>query len=333
MPGVKREATVDGAASSSGRSATRVKTEQNDNNNGIMGNNDDTGNGNNNNNDDDETQDQKLASILERLDTLETKNKQLQAQVKTLEALVPSQLVEFKFCSCDTYKLRKNYWKGVLHVPMIQHPLTGNYTVPNGLTRARGTLEYKNYNESKIENFVATFGREKGQPIKAFNLGYSLVWYMDGNVSTALKPSELTCKKENDPVYYYDPPGKISLYPYATKHTAEFKSNDSAMLDDWEKNAGGILSVYAHGSFGFDPEYYKEETGDDPSNVVPEADYKIKLYTVLSAHKPNQISIPPVLEGTTPDWDALERLVKSRYPEKEYKWVKRVWSNMSTFSN
>jgi len=320
MPGVKREAP-DGVpvASSAGPSARRVKTEQNNNNVDIGL--DDTGNGNNN---DDESQDQKLASILKRLDTLEAKNKQLQAEVKTLEALVQPQLVEFKFCSCETHELRKNYWKGVLHVPMIQHPLTGIYTVPNGLTRARVTLQYANYQGSKTENFVATFEREKDQPIKTFNLGYSLEWSVDDDVNIRLKPSVLTCKKENDPIYIGDAPGKKSRYPYATQHITEFKTEDSAMLDHWEENAGGILSVYAKGSFGFDPEYYEEQTGDDPNDVVPEAKYKIKLYTVLSAHKPNQISIPSVLEGATPDWDALERLVKARHPEREYKWINRA---------
>jgi hypothetical protein len=151
-----------------------------------------------------------------------------------------------------------------------------------------------------------------------------LVWSVDDNVNTALIPSELTCKKENDPIYIYDEPGKDSLYPYATQHIAEFKTEDSAMLDNWEDNAGGLLSVSAKGSFEFDPDYYEEQTGDDPDDVVHEAKYKIKLYTVLSAHKPNQISIPPVPEGATADWDALERLVKSRHPAREYKWVKRA---------
>jgi hypothetical protein len=75
MPGVKREAP-DGVASAAGPSATRVKTKQNNNNDGIGF--DDTGDSNNN---DDESQDQQLASILERLDTLEANNKQLQAEV------------------------------------------------------------------------------------------------------------------------------------------------------------------------------------------------------------------------------------------------------------
>jgi hypothetical protein len=314
MPGgVKREAP-DGVASSAGPSATRVKTEQDDN--------DDTGNGNNN---DDETQDEKFASILERLDTLEFENNRLRAEVKTLEAFVvfQPQLVEFKFCSCRTYHLEKNDWKGVLHVPMIQHPLTGVYNIPNGLTRARGTLQSEAWIGSKKNPFVATFERGKGQPIKTFNLGYSLQYSVGDRVNTQLTPSELTCTQLT-PGFWGDL-RKDSLYPYAPKKVAEFKTEDSAMLDHWEKNAGGILSVYAKGSFKFDPEYYEEQTGDDPNDVVHQAKYKIKLYTVLSAHKPNQISpIPPVPEGTTPDWDALERLVKSRHPQKEYKWVKRA---------
>jgi hypothetical protein len=152
-------------------------------------------------------------------------------------------------------------------------------------------------------------------------LGYSLQYSVDDSVSTQATPSKLTCKKENDPIFIWDEPGKVSLYPYATQEAVEFKRDDSAMLDHWGENAGGILSsVYAKGSSKFDLEHYEKQTEDDPANVAHQAEYKIKLYTVLSAHKPNQISpIPPVPEGTTPDWDALERLVK--YPK--YKWVNK----------
>jgi hypothetical protein len=146
----------------------------------------------------------------------------------------------------------------------------------------------------------------------------------DDSVETRLKPSELAGIKENDPFHKNEDGKMVSLYPYVTQYTAEFKTEDSTMLNHWEENAGGILSVYAEAFFPFDPEEYEEQTGDDPDEVVDEANYKIKLYTVLSAHKPNQVSIPPVPNGTRPDWDALERLVKARHPEREYKWVKRA---------
>jgi hypothetical protein len=107
------------------------------------------------------------------------------------------------------------------------------------------------------------------------------------------------------------------------------------VLDNWEKHAGGILLVCAKASFEFEPDYYEEQTGKDPNEVVPEANYKIKLYTVLSAHRLNQTSIPPVLENAEPNWwDALEHLIKKILPEEECKWVKRaVKEYMSTSLN
>jgi hypothetical protein len=54
-------------------------------------------------------------------------------------------------------------------------------------------------------------------------------------------------------------------------------------------DANHFLSLRPKASFEFEPDYYEDQTDKDPNEVVPEAKYTIKLlYTVLSAHRPNQ---------------------------------------------
>ena len=70
---------------------------------------------------------------------------------------------------------------------------------------------------------------------------------------------------------------------------------------------------------------YEFDHGLDPAQIdrcyertVPEADYKLKLYLVLSAHQQNEtlpLIAPP--NDTQPDWNALEKLV-SRRLKKEF---------------
>jgi hypothetical protein len=96
------------------------------------------------------------------------------------------------------------------------------------------------------------------------------------------------------------------------------------MMEKWEEDAGGVLSFYAPASFEIDPDFYEEQTGNSASEVVNEAKHKIKLYTVLSAYKPNQTTIPPVDDDAEPDWESLYVVMKTRYPDREYGDIKRA---------
>ena len=47
-----------------------------------------------------------------------------------------------------------------------------------------------------------------------------------------------------------------------------------------------------------------------------EADYKIKLYTVLSAHRPNEVQLTEDPDAV-PNWETLEQLMMARFPDKD----------------
>lgn len=63
---------------------------------------------------------------------------------------------------------------------------------------------------------------------------------------------------------------------------------------------------------------------------VLDADYKIKLYTVLSCHQPN--AGPAKREaGASADWDALEKLLAARFPKKPQAWAARAVGQYQLF--
>ena len=277
-----------------------------------------------------------LAAIVQRLEQLEAETKNikvekdnLEAEVKRLEACIPTKLVEFRFASLETRELEANEWKGVLHVPMIQDPVSGVYSVPNGITKVQGQYLWTKYDYDQRENvttkepFVGELERKPGQPIRRFCLGINLEFTVDESVFSKVKPSIKSCEKEHDPMFCPNNPEKRSENPYSTTNVQQFKTEDRDMLKQWEKNTGGVLSFYAPASFGFDPECFEEGTGECASEVVHDTKYKLKLYTVLSAYKPHQTTIPRPKEETKPDWDWLAVVMKSRYPEREYGDIKR----------
>lgn len=265
-----------------------------------------------------------IDTIIQRLDRLELDNKSLRSEnedlkldVKRLQACTPTVLVEFKFSSLQTALLSNNEWKGVLHVPMVQHPVSGEYTIPSGTTKVQGQAEFAMWRGNKTMTFTGKLERKPGQPVDKFLLGMNLEYELDDTPKASMEPAIKSCKREYDAVYSSDLDRK-SEYPYATTNIQEFVSEDQNMIMKWEENAGGILSFYAPASFAFDPEYYEKETGQSADEVVHEAKYKLRIYTVLSTYKPYQTMITPVEDDAKPDWKALYVVMKTRYPGQEY---------------
>jgi len=66
--------------------------------------------------------------------------------------------------------------------------------------------------------------------------------------------------------------------------------------------------------------------GTYPESRAATGKYKIKLCTVLSAHRPNQgdESLPKYASGQLPDWDALIRVVEARNLDKGATWAERA---------
>lgn len=139
---------------------------------------------------------------------------------------------------------------------------------------------------------------------------------------------------EEEKVYFTEKNG--DKRDFSTKPTLNKAGLTEEFLTDrlnmWIQNAGGYLYFYSHqvnenAKFCFDEwENHAYDIGIRPRNIhkcrkesILEADYKLKLYTVLSAHKPSE-SLPLVAPpaGTNPDWGALEKLVSIRL-NKEYK--------------
>jgi hypothetical protein len=101
-------------------------------------------------------------------------------------------------------------------------------------------------------------------------------------------------------------------------------------LNDWENNAGGMLQVYSNVVFG---ENFVEMCEDADIELNEEADFKIKLYTALSAHKPNEggqliygqdaarLKKDPDNE---PNWGLLVKIMHAKFPDKHSAWSVRA---------
>ena len=127
--------------------------------------------------------------------------------------------------------------------------------------------------------------------------------------------------------------------PFLKKNDEDIQKKIVAHLNKWMENAGGYLYFYSHqfnkealDNFdvwkdnldGIDSDDSDEDEHEQQNEEEEhldyckeeskfEADYMLKIYAVLSAHKPNEtlpLVAPP--EGTKPDWDALEKLVSLR---------------------
>lgn len=206
----------------------------------------------------------------------------------------------------------------------MQDERTGHFTVPPGTTTVKGIvtkIQRKWNGESKSpievtkteETITGIIEREEEQEtIWNFQLGYQLDWAFagpyQGNIHTSqyeIIPNEAKPMTPPDLVG-----GKFETVPVldkAKKGTDYYREQ----LNAWEKNAGGMLCFYAPAKYA--PAKF---------HMANQADYKIKLYTVLSAHRPNEepLKLKP---NAVPNWEALEELVSARFPDKDKAWAMR----------
>ena len=196
-------------------------------------------------------------------------------------------LVEFKFCSVNTYCITKDYeLEGTLHIPMLQDATTGIYTLPVGSTVFKGKLDRDEYNE-----FEGCFVKTEVEPdddssliwegdkcyyIK-FDLGLNSVEYERG--WTKVYP------RENNPALLHG-------CRYIKSSPLKYDSG----LGEWEKNQGGELVAYEDGRF---------------------MKKSVALYTVLSVQKPNEESPAPLPKGYEPDWDFLVKAYDARLQARD----------------
>lgn len=243
-------------------------------------------------------------------------------------------LVEFKFRSCETYLVGDNQWEGVLHVPMLQDPSTGRCTLAEGKTTAKGKVSrHDDFNDGdeEEEQFTMTFARSNGNPIHGFSMGYTLDFAPEEfGVQHGVRTNE-SPKRDSD----------MSSEPFEARG-----QNQCRHLDVWEKHAGGLLQAYASaymdtGEWTLDPYGFGlgHESGSDSGSdteshgLVDDAVYKLKLYTVLSAHKPNESTAKAVKwdKGAGADWGALEALVAARFPKKSAAWPRHAVAQYRLF--
>jgi len=266
------------------------------------------------------------------------KSEVVAAAVKSEEGdneLVPV-TVEFNFCSCETELLKKGQMTGTLQVPMLQDPRTGRFRIPSGTTQAEGNakftyIRFRDRNEWNFENrFTATFERTNADsPIDNFKLGYRLSGEQEeSGFHTSLCNSEDVYDRNRDgdfssefQTYPIDREGHVDRNLYQTR------------LNDWEANAGGMLTVFAKAEIDdtFLENLGEEQKEEYEEDTVWKANYKIKLYTTLSAHSANETNNLKVEDEAVPQWDRLEQLMIARFPDRGASWAKRAVKNYIYF--
>jgi hypothetical protein len=124
--------------------------------------------------------------------------------------------------------------------------------------------------------------------------------------------------------------------PSATREYPEYKDYPKVCgsvpftalgLSIWEKEQGGFLNLVANVSAEWRNDVrWGWYGGTYPETRAADGKYKIKLYTVLSAHRPNEKpeQLPKYTNGHCPDWDALIRTVAARNPDKNKSWAKKA---------
>ena len=277
--------------------------------------------------------------------------------------------VEFKFCSLKTAILpHDGAMTGTLHIPMLQNTKTGRYKVPSGKTEFTGKAKFCDIefadpdydvhadvterkdscrtgiiNKNELEeDFTGSFGRKDADsPIDEFRLGYHLqINTVSDDVAAALIRSDRPmCPRmgESD----IRPIGMTREYFPFVEYPSERHLEVGSILrhlDDWEKNAGGYLCVYASAKANPDCMSWQSCDIDEQLRLrhsnTWRADYKIKMYTVLSENSPSDATeIAQVDDGESSGWDvdALVHLMKARFPELGEDWAKRAVKNYRYF--
>mmetsp|Transcript_19528 Transcript_19528/g.42492 ORF Transcript_19528/g.42492 Transcript_19528/m.42492 type:complete len:585 (+) Transcript_19528:271-2025(+) len=229
-------------------------------------------------------------------------------------------LVEFKFRSCKTYLVKAGQWEGVLQVPMLQDAKTGLFSLPMGDTKFHGKVARDRLypdprsiwgnirgDGTRVEqSFEGHFS--KSDATTTFDLGMNLIANVFLDVYERIEPAGPATVAEEEK----DGDGEVIVSPFVSRSNQE-------QLDRWVKNQGGLLCAYAHAEF--DDSHMDEYDSEDGIKSV--ATYKLKLYTVLSVHRPNQVPSKPE-KGYRPDWTILEEVVFARFPLKGVQWSRRA---------
>ena len=228
-------------------------------------------------------------------------------------------LVEFKFRSYKTQLFKEGGLKGTLHVEMDQDQESGIYSIPVGETSFRVKLEDVKteswcMGDGGWDEFSGTFSRKDSNGPIDMDPGLILD-YCTGNhrdFKTTVRP----------------PNAARRMYPgYREIKESGSEPFVARGLSNWEEGQGGFLELIASVSTEWRNDVrWGWYGGTYPETRAAEGTYKIKLYTVLSAHRPNEgeDSLPKYTSGKFPDWDALVHVVAARNPDKSASWAERA---------
>ena len=240
---------------------------------------------------------------------------------------------------CPTFKIT-----GVMHIPLLQCPRTGHFQAPLGTTEFdvlinidedTGFKMIDGYNmedvrECRLRGTLINDRLSRGESsMKEMHLGLR----MNSNFSEE-SLVDLTLSPSTGPVDRAD----FTTKPHRNKgnRPIEFFSQ---RIDQWLSSSGGMLHFYSyHGNLGFYDNFrewfeeeHKELIDEVENDATLEADYKLKLYTVLSAHRPNEVSPLTVPSNDyQPAWSALEDLIVLRL-NKERSWAEQAVENYILF--
>lgn len=183
---------------------------------------------------------------------------------------------------------------------MLQDMASGCYQLAAGTTQAAGVVVRRRQNgDDQQQTFTASFRKPSAEaPPEHFALGYRLETHIEDDVYTRMQP--VGSRREYG--------GKVT--PFECPCTGS-----ESRAAKWEANGGGLLVAYAACS----------ATIDDAAGRARRrsARYKLKLYTVASAHVPHE---PLGAWDSTrpPDWPALEALIAARYPTRPAAYAARA---------
>lgn len=115
------------------------------------------------------------------------------------------------------------------------------------------------------------------------------------------------------------------------KYQEQKKDICQKRLEEWESKAGGMLVNYASAHMK-NKDIILEACPHIREGTTWEADHKIKLYTVLSAHSPMPSEdIIKVEDDAVPNWEQLRSQLEARFPERGRPWCETAVKNYMYF--
>ena len=230
-------------------------------------------------------------------------------------------VIQYKFASCETAVIDPDQFVGTLDVPMLRDLRTGLCKLAPGATDANGAygdtefsqeafrLNRPPYRVPITRKFTAKFARpDEGGPISSLKLGLGLE------------------SSERRHVEVHDDGTARPRASATEEFVCDFSTpRKTVRLNAWEKNQGGVLCAYALIDIPEVLDFIPE--GTHPSDYKATAHYKAKLYTVLSAWKPDQKvkDLPRYKQDRAlPNWEALKLVVLARNPRKPECWAEKA---------